>query len=190
MSPVSIVTIHIHIYTCVFMIYLSTLTEQHPGVKNVLSFDQVSVATSYWPFKKRPDGRGRCKLNKFQRTAIDLACSSDFVMIQGPPGRPEPCQHQLHIILMHLYAGTGKSVTGAHIAYALAMKLREELQKRQGRKDRKEKTPCVMYCGPSQQSVSVVLGTCCSVCAATADLYISWFQKCFTNFCHLPTVQT
>jgi len=81
---------------CVFMIYLSTLTEQHPGVK-ILAFDQISVATSYWTFKKRPDGRGRCKLNNFQRTAIDLACSSDFVMIQGPPGRSEPWQHQLHI---------------------------------------------------------------------------------------------
>lgn len=57
-------------------------------------------------------------------------------------------------------------MTGAHIAYALAMKLREELQVRQRRnKDKGEKTPCVMYCGPSQQSVSVVLGKCYSVCA-------------------------
>ena len=44
-------------------------------------------------------------------------------------------------------------MTGAHIAYALAMRLRKEAMK-------KEANPnmCVMYCGPSQQSVNVVLG--------------------------------
>ena len=46
-------------------------------------------------------------------------------------------------------AGTGKSVTGAHIAYALAMRLSKE---------KMSTSKCVMYCGPSQQSVNVVLG--------------------------------
>ena len=52
-------------------------------------------------------------------------------------------------------------MTGAHIAYALAMKLRLETAKQaQSSKyeDPEDGRPCVMYCGPSQQSVNVVLG--------------------------------
>ena len=48
--------------------------------------------------------------------------------------------------------GTGKSVTGAHIAYALAMRLCAE------HSPEKDDKQCVMYCGPTQQSVNVVLG--------------------------------
>ena len=43
-------------------------------------------------------------------------------------------------------------MTGAHIAYALAMKLCKETPPRQA------ENMCVMYCGPSQQSVNVILG--------------------------------
>ena len=43
-------------------------------------------------------------------------------------------------------------MTGAHIAYALAMRLCKE------KSPDKDDTACVMYCGPSQQSVNVVLG--------------------------------
>ena len=43
-------------------------------------------------------------------------------------------------------------MTGAHIAYALAMRLCKEQAKGKGGR------ACVMYCGPSQQSVNVVLG--------------------------------
>ena len=53
------------------------------------------------------------------------------------------------------YIGTGKSVTGAHIAYALAIKLKMQTANR--RRGSNEPVPCVMYCGPSQQSVNVVL---------------------------------
>ena len=53
-------------------------------------------------------------------------------------------------------SGTGKSVTGAHIAYALAMRLRKEPVRQ--RKNESDPNTCVMYCGPSQQSVNVVLG--------------------------------
>ena len=49
--------------------------------------EEASIATSLWPLRSRPDGRGRVKLNKYQRKAIDLACSNTFVMIQGPPGK-------------------------------------------------------------------------------------------------------
>ena len=52
-------------------------------------------------------------------------------------------------------------MTGAHLAYALAMKLRrqrgKELCKAMAEED-EDIQPCVMYCGPSQQSVNVVLG--------------------------------
>ena len=60
----------------------------------------------------------------------------------------------LHIVC---FAGTGKSVTGAHMAYALAMKLKKEVQASRSRPPASPR-PCVMYCGPSQQSVNVVLG--------------------------------
>ena len=43
-------------------------------------------------------------------------------------------------------------MTGAHIAYALAMRLCKESS------DDPSHNMCVMYCGPSQQSVNVVLG--------------------------------
>ena len=44
-------------------------------------------------------------------------------------------------------AGTGKSVTGAHIAYVFA-----KLNKKLG------DNRCVLYCGPSNKSVDVVFG--------------------------------
>ena len=54
-----------------------------------------------------------------------------------------------------IHVGTKKSVTGAHIAYALAMKLKSETANKRRGSD--ELSPCVMYCGPSQQSVNSVL---------------------------------
>ena len=48
-------------------------------------------------------------------------------------------------------AGTGKSVTGAHLAYAFA------LWNRQHHVKNPERMPCVVYCGPSNKSVEVVL---------------------------------
>ena len=66
--------------------------------------------------------------------------------------------HDFHIAYG---AGTGKSVTGAHIAYALVMKLRLERAKETKFSECEESEStrsCVMYCGPSQQSVNVVLG--------------------------------
>ena len=146
------------------------------SIKSILPPEEASIATSLWPLQQRPDGRGRVKLNKYQRDAIDLACGNRFTMIQGPPGQP-----WLHIIYMItpitrnliFPTGTGKSATGAHLAYALAMKLRKELrnlldeQKRTGDSDEPRPRPCVMYCGPSQQSVNVVLGKLIvAVCAA------------------------
>ena len=50
-----------------------------------------------------------------------------------------------------LFLGTGKSVTGAHIAYILAKLNQCYLNKKDIHK-------CVFYCGPSNKSVDVVLG--------------------------------
>ena len=64
------------------------------------------------------------------------------------------------MLLTFCYAGTGKSVTGAHLAYALVMKLRKEHKHDPipRKDDNNTLKPCVMYCGPSHQSVNVVLG--------------------------------
>ena len=62
------------------------------SVKDVLTNEQVSLATSMWPIQRRNtlpgNGRqsGKVKLNKFQRKAIDIATSNNFTLIQGPPG--------------------------------------------------------------------------------------------------------
>ena len=77
-------------------------------------------------------------------------------------------------------------MTGAHIAYALAIKLKEDHGVHsyvRRTKDGKEKklNPCVMYCGPSQQSVSVVLGKCLMtglVLCVRVLLIVEYFWLC------------
>ena len=54
------------------------------------------------------------------------------------------------------YIGTGKSVTGAHLAYAFIVANNPDLKSLPSNND--EKIKCVMYCGPSNKSVDVVLG--------------------------------
>ena len=58
-------------------------------------------------------------------------------------------------------------MTGVHIAYAPAMKLRKE------KSESVAENNCVMYCGPSQQSVNVVLGSwnCYSECECCQRFY-------------------
>ena len=75
------------------------------------------------------------------------------------------------------HAGTGKSVTGAHIAYALATKLKMENAGRHRGSD--EPSPCVMYCGPSQQSVNVVLSEYMQFpCASDMhDIWIGFWEQ-------------
>ena len=128
------------------------------SIKDVLSIsmEDASISTSLWPLRRRKNRSGRIKLNKFQRKAIDLATNNKFVVIQGPPGKNHASIYVLNggVSVMCYIIGTGKSVTAAHIAYALAMKLRTEKHKYSHLHLR----PCVMYCGPSQQSVNVVLG--------------------------------
>ena len=63
-------------------------------------------------------------------------------------------------------------MTGAHIAYALAIKLKIETAGKHRKSD--DPAPCVMYCGPSQQSVNVVLSEC-HVC----------MSKCIAFMLHL-----
>ena len=53
--------------------------------------------------------------------------------------------------------GTGKSVTGAHLAYAFVVAKNPDLKFVPSHSG-DEKIKCVMYCGPSNKSVDVVLG--------------------------------
>ncbi len=58
------------------------------------------------------------------------------------------CVHLYQLLCMH--AGTGKSETGAHLAYVFA-RHNKVLNRSQ------VNYKCVLYCGPSNKSVDVVL---------------------------------
>ena len=71
--------------------------------------------------------------------------------------------------VMLTFTGTGKSITGAHIAYAFALLNRERRRSEAEADEPVEQTTvykpsslpplkCVLYCGPSNPSVDVVLG--------------------------------
>ncbi len=144
----------------VYLVQYITYFPTAPHISKLLPKNAARVATALWKRNPQPNGQ-RQDLNSYQRHAIELACSHPFVMIQGPPG--ELLSRSLQMLLLTCNpTGTGKSVTGAHIAYALAMKLVKEVGKVR-RKDG-ERTTCVMYCGPSQQSVNVVLGKTIYLC--------------------------
>ena len=55
--------------------------------------------------------------------------------------------------------GTGKSVTGAHIAYAFAMLNRQRREKTKPSLSGEKRPPlrCVLYCGPSNVAVDVIV---------------------------------
>ena len=54
--------------------------------------------------------------------------------------------------------GTGKSVTGAHIAYAFAMMNRQKRKKPSSSvKEGRPLLSCVLYCGPSNVAVDVIV---------------------------------
>ena len=57
----------------------------------------------------------------------------------------------------YIITGTGKSVTGAHLAYAFIVAKNPDLKFFPSHST-DEKIKCVMYCGPSNKSVDVVLG--------------------------------
>lgn len=61
-----------------------------------------------------------------------------------------------YIFYVCTYTGTGKSVIGAHLAYAHIIINNPNLQCVPSSTD--EKIKCVMYCGPSNKSLDVVLG--------------------------------
>lgn len=84
-------------------------------------------------------------LNKVQCEAIAKAIEHPFFLIQGPPGKSALCSNVSQPLPNN--TGTGKSETGAHLAYIFAMT---------NRKLKADK--CVLYCGPSNKAVDVVLG--------------------------------
>ncbi len=87
------------------------------------------------------------ELNPVQLESMKLAFSYRFQLIQGPPGTVLIITYPTNIVLNYFNTGTGKSETGAHIAYVFAM-LNRTLPNRK----------CVLYCGPSNKAVDVVLG--------------------------------
>ncbi|CAH1274496.1 HELZ2 [Branchiostoma lanceolatum] len=74
-------------------------------------------------------------LNQVQEQAVKQAIRQPFTLIQGPPG-------------------TGKTVTGVHIAYYLAQ-MNKLIQSVSGEG---MYPPQVLYCGPSNKAVDVVIG--------------------------------
>ncbi len=152
--------------------------------KSMLTSQEVKVASTTGSAEKSEQPQPEAvqltvlsgQLNHQQLQAVQLACCSDlkFVMIQGPPGtyvnvsfyynRLSACTfYSISAYNFITMIGTGKSMTGAHIAYALAVKLKRERIKL-AQDDETSLNPCVMYCGPSQQSVNVVLGKVCVAC--------------------------
>ncbi|XP_066291041.1 3'-5' exoribonuclease HELZ2-like [Branchiostoma lanceolatum] len=76
-------------------------------------------------------------LNQVQEQAVKQAIRQPFTLIQGPPA-----------------LGTGKTVTGVHIAYYLAQ-MNKLIQSVSGEG---MYPPQVLYCGPSNKAVDVVTG--------------------------------
>ena len=62
------------------------------------------------------------------------------------------CIKSSHMCIHIWLAGTGKSVTGAHLAYLFAEHNRQYGVAQDGR------PPCVLYCAPSNKATDVVLG--------------------------------
>ena len=91
-------------------------------------------------------------LNHVQDEASNLAFTNPFQLIQGPPGIIIIIINRCMYTNVILLTGTGKSETGAHIAYTFAMANRYLSPRK-----------CVLYCGPSNKSVDVVLGKISSI---------------------------
>ena len=75
-----------------------------------------------------------------------------------------PYLHCMCFVLnVSIVLGTGKSVTGAHLAFGFAL-----LNKTKMKSQLTEK-PCVLYCGPSNKSVEVVLSEIIAACYHTRE---------------------
>ena len=80
--------------------------------------------------------------------------------------------------MLCIYQGTGKTVTGVHIAYWFTERNKrlapfKNLEKRAGESKSEESEPKapaqVIYCGPSNKAVDVVTGKSC-FCYVLSDL--------------------
>ena len=130
---------------------------------DVLRTDRI--ANSLWTHDKKHKS-----LNEDQKKAIKYALTNCFQLIQGPPGQYSKSSLFTYIMLhtyspstcscltifffsqiLLMFTGTGKSETGAHIAYIFARVLKQLRKKNQ----------CVIYCAPSNKAVDVVHGKRC-----------------------------
>ncbi|XP_065917902.1 3'-5' exoribonuclease HELZ2-like isoform X2 [Dysidea avara] len=96
--------------------------------QRLIQIRQNRLVYELWSDKQRK------RLNGEQARSVETAMRNTFQLIQGPPG-------------------TGKSVTGSHLAYAFI----QFNFPTNPRSEPDEKIRCVMYCGPSNKSVDVVL---------------------------------
>lgn len=60
------------------------LFTEPPSIATLLTQEEISIATSLWPFQV--ENLMRKELNKYQKSALDIACSNTFTLVQGPPG--------------------------------------------------------------------------------------------------------
>lgn len=90
------------------------------------------------------------ELNKVQKESIKKALKNKFQLIQGPPGNEK---FLCLIFYEQIFLGTGKSETGAHLAYIFSL-----ANKKIAESQPFNKKFSVLYCGPSNKSVDVVHG--------------------------------
>ena len=93
-----------------------------------------------------------------QCKAIEKAIEHPFFLIQGPPGKE--CTVLKYFSITTNNIGTGKSETGAHLAYVFALTNRKL-----------KANKCVLYCGPSNKAVDVVLGRLMAIVSFISFLF-------------------
>ena len=127
---------HTHTHTLYSCIYVHSFIID-PSVANAMRvFLRDPMAHTLWT--------NDSELNKVQKEAITAALTNCFQLIQGPPGEYALRHGAMCSSSLFISTGTGKSETGAHIAYIFAQLLEDH--------------QCVVYCAPSNKAVDVVHG--------------------------------
>ena len=112
---------------------------------------------------------GKQRLNREQHDSLLTAIRHKFQLIQGPPGSYTG-HYSCIVCVRYIITGTGKSVTGAHLAYAFIVAKNPNLRFVPPYCT-DEKIKCVMYCGPSNKSVDVALGMFIDIAKKLAGMF-------------------